>query len=103
MEFYLVMPACFWQASQVPARNKRIFQNRIEVAIPRETKNLCPNHLPYARRDASPSLLFASVEGAQHDKMEKGKRTKSKGLGDVLGKTKTPEVVPGVCGEPAPA
>lgn len=47
--------ACLFLAGISGTRKKQT-QTRIEVAIQRKTKDLCPNHLPYASRDASPSL-----------------------------------------------
>jgi len=44
--------------------------------------------------------LFLSPLG--YGRMEKGKRTKSKGLGGVLGKTKADVVGPVACGVPVP-
>lgn len=63
-QVFFVMPRG-WQASHVLARSKRTFPTYIQVVILRETKDLCPNHLP-PRQDASLSV--------QHDKRKRVKK-----------------------------
>ena len=49
-----------------------------------------------------PSCSSLSHQALSSREREKGKRTKDKELGDVLGKTKTNDDAPEVCREPEP-